>query len=71
MPARRDLARRIGVAVKRNRERRGWTQATLAETAGLHRVHVAQIERGAKTVSVDSLDQLARALKVSPWRLLR
>jgi transcriptional regulator with XRE-family HTH domain len=40
------LIEAIGLAVKRMRERRGLTQAQLAELAKLHPMHISKLERG-------------------------
>lgn len=60
----------IGQNVKRLRQRRGWTQEALARKTGLHRVSLAQIERGAKGPSLEMLERLAGAFRVKPGRLL-
>ena len=44
------------------REHRGLTQAVLAERAGLSRLYVSQLERGARRPSLDAVERLARAL---------
>lgn len=64
------LVERIGQNLHRFREQRGWTQAELAARVGVHRVTVAALEGGRKTVSLDLLERLARALRVRPGRLL-
>ena len=64
------LVETIGRNVQRRRERRGWTQEELAARVGLHRVSLAQIERGRSRPSLDMLERLARALRVKPGRLL-
>jgi XRE family transcriptional regulator, regulator of sulfur utilization len=63
----RDLGKRIA----RLRAKRGLSQNTLAERVGIHRVSLANIERGAKTPTLATLERLARALSVSLDRLLR
>jgi transcriptional regulator with XRE-family HTH domain len=60
----------IGRNVARRRARRGWTQAALAARVRLHRVSLAQIERGTSRPSLQTLERLARALGVKPGRLL-
>jgi CheY-like chemotaxis protein len=47
------------------RNRRGISQEELAGRAGLHRTYVSDIERGARNVSLESIEKLARALDVS------
>jgi len=49
----------LGKRVKRERERCGWTQAQLAEHAGVSNSHICSIERGRVEFSVRCLVQLA------------
>jgi transcriptional regulator with XRE-family HTH domain len=58
--------------LKRLRERRGLTQAQLAEQARLDRTYVIMLERGKKTnPSLGALDRIAEALGVTVIDLLR
>ena len=52
-------------SVKRWRNHRGWTQEELAERADLHRTYISDVERGARNLSLESIDKLARALQIS------
>jgi transcriptional regulator with XRE-family HTH domain len=63
-------SKKLGVTIKRFRERRGLTQEALAKKAGLHRVYVAQIEGQTKVPSLAALEKLAKALRVKVGRLL-
>ena len=47
------------------RDLRGLTQAGLAERSGVNRVHIADIEVGRKSGSVQTLRRLAEALGVA------
>ena len=47
------------------RSQRGISQEELAGRAGLHRTYVSDIERGARNVSLESIEKLARALDIS------
>lgn len=60
-------AARAGFAnsVKRWRNHRGLTQEELAERADLHRTYISDVERGARNLSLESIDKLARALGIS------
>lgn len=53
---------RFGFAVKSQRHRLGISQEELAWRAGLHRTYVADIERGARNPSLESIHKLSRAL---------
>lgn len=52
-------------SVKRWRSHRGLTQEELAERANLHRTYISDVERGARNLSLESIDKLARALEIS------
>ena len=52
-------------SVKRWRNHRGLTQEELAERADLHRTYISDVERGARNLSLESIDKLAKALEIS------
>jgi len=60
-----DVKKRFGLVIKRWRRKSGISQEELAWRAGLHRSYVADIERGARNASLQSIEKLARALEVS------
>jgi transcriptional regulator with XRE-family HTH domain len=46
------------------RAERGWSQEVLAFETGLHRTFIAHCERGARNVSIDNIEKIARAFNV-------
>lgn len=56
---------RFGASVRKHRFNLGISQEALAERADLHRTYIADIERGARNVTLRSIDRLAKALEVS------
>lgn len=52
------------------RARRGWSQEQLAEESGLHRTYIGSIEREERNVSIDNLDRIARAFRISTAALI-
>lgn len=56
--------------LRRLREQRAFTQAELADLAGVHRNTVVRLERGASGVHPNVLRRLARALRVKPSELI-
>jgi len=60
----------VGGTVRGYRQRLKLTHEQLAERAGLHRTYVADIERGARNLTLRSLVALADALNVTPASLL-
>lgn len=53
------------------RRERGLSQEELADLADLHRTYIGSVERGERNVSIDSMERIARALKVELVDLLR
>ena len=60
-----DLKRIFGTAIKAKRSELGFSQEELAHRAGLHRTYVSDVERGARNVSLESIEKLAGALDLS------
>lgn len=59
----------FGSAVRDWRGRLGISQEELAERADLHRTYVSDVERGARNLSLGSIEKLAQALEVSVSQL--
>lgn len=55
----------FGAAVRVRRNQLGFSQEKLAEMAQLHRTYVSDVERGVRNVSLESIERLAQALKIS------
>ena len=66
-----DVKRPFGASVKSWRKRLHISQEELAGRAGLHRTYVCDVERGARNVSLESIEKLARALEISTATLFR
>ena len=64
------ITSRFGASVRNFRHGMGISQEALAERADLHRTYIADIERGARNVTLKSIEKLARALQVSIPTLL-
>lgn len=60
----------LGQNIRKLREAKGLSQERLAEVADLHRTYVGAIERGERNVSLRNIVCLAKALDVTPSRLL-
>jgi XRE family transcriptional regulator, regulator of sulfur utilization len=61
MPRHRRL---LGDNIRMYRKRAKLTQEKLAEMANLHPNYIGEVERGEKTVSVDALLRMAKAMNV-------
>jgi transcriptional regulator with XRE-family HTH domain len=60
----------VGEAVRRARQSLGWTQAQLAEFAGLSSNYIARLERGELGPSLFVADQLCTTLGIEIDQLL-
>jgi CheY-like chemotaxis protein len=60
-----DIKSRFGTAIRSRRKGLGLSQEALAGRAGLHRTYVADIERGARNLSLANIEKLATALEIS------
>ena len=65
-----DLQSGLGAAVRARRHELGFTQEELAWRANLHRTYVADVERGARNVTLWTIANLAKALRVTAGNLL-
>lgn len=66
----KSLNERFGLAVRQQRESRGWSQEQLAERADLNRSYVGEVERGSVVPSLATIAKLAVAFDVSLSGLL-
>jgi len=61
----------LGAAIRERRTAMGLSQAALGERVGLGRTSITMIERGSQALLVHQLLEIAKALKVSPDKLLQ
>ena len=71
MPSAPKYRRILGKAIWFHRKQAGLSQEKLAEKAELHPVYVSAVERGVKTISMDSLMRIAKALDVRLRELVK
>lgn len=60
----------FGKRIRAIREEQGLSQEALGQKAGLHRTYISLIERGHKSVTLESMEKIAKALGIHMRRLL-
>ncbi len=68
--ARSSYARAFGRNVRSLRILLDFSQEDLAYKARLHRTHISLIERGERSVRIETIERLAVALRVQPAELM-
>ena len=66
-----DELKQFGEKVRELRTKKGLSQEELAELSGLHRTYISSLELGKRNVSLINIHALAKALGVSPEKLLK
>jgi len=64
------INKKVGLKIRKLREKKGWSQEQLAFETGCHRAYIGQIERGEKNIGLKNLEKIAKALKISITRLV-
>ena len=60
----------FGKRIRELRESNSISQEELAYLADLHRTHISLIERGERSVRIETIERLAKALGVQPADLM-
>lgn len=60
-----EIAKSIGQRIRNYRINLGLSQEKLAELSGCHPTYIGQLERGEKNATLESIEKVASALKVS------
>lgn len=61
----------LGANVKAYRNRLNLTQEQLSKEAKINRAYICSIESGEKNISIKCIANLAKALKIEPYQLLK
>ncbi|AZS14666.1 helix-turn-helix domain-containing protein [Paenibacillus lutimineralis] len=65
-----ELIKQIGQQIRILRKNRGLTQEQLGEMTQLPQSYVGSVERGEKNISLETLERLINALRISPAEVL-
>lgn len=67
----KDIRMRFGLAVRMRRSELKISQEEFAERANLHRTYISDLERGKRNVSLENVEKLAKALRLSISELMK
>ncbi len=65
-----DIRKKLGLNIRRLREAKGLSQEEFGFQADIHRTYVSDVERGSRNPTITVVEKFAKALSVSPGRLL-
>ena len=60
-----DITVALGRRIRSLRQSRGWTQEQLAEYSDLHVSYIILLEKGANRATIETLNKLAKAFRIS------
>ncbi|MEQ9424272.1 MAG: helix-turn-helix transcriptional regulator [Cyclobacteriaceae bacterium] len=66
-----ELSKAFGTVIRNRRTELKLSQEELAHQAGLHRTYIGMIERGEKNISLENIDKISSALKLSISELFK
>lgn len=61
----REILIKFGNKVRERRTELGLSQEELASRAGVHRTYIGMIERAEKNITLENIEKIAKALKIS------
>lgn len=65
------IVKKLSQRLREERSRRNLSQETLAQRAKLSRNFIGMLERGERNITISSLEDLAGAMGMEAWELLR
>jgi transcriptional regulator with XRE-family HTH domain len=65
------ISERLGQNIKKIRARKKMSQGDVCRALNMDRGYMSAIENGKKNITIQQLERLARALEVSPDKLLK
>jgi XRE family transcriptional regulator, regulator of sulfur utilization len=66
-----DICIRLGIRLRKMRERRGWGQEDLAAHSGIGRPFISRLENGKREPCLRSLETLARSFDMTISQFMR
>ncbi len=66
-----DVQKKLGKKIAELRKKRGFSQEGFAHECGFHRSYMGALERGEKNVTIQMVERVAKALKISLAELFK
>lgn len=66
-----DFKKQVGEALKKARNDKGLTMVQLAELMGKDRVTITRYESGKQNLSIETINEICKALEVSPEIIIK
>lgn len=66
-----DIVVRFGRRVRNIREKKGLKQIDITAHTGMARTYISKVENGRTEICLRRLEELATALDMKPWQLLK
>ncbi|WOB97713.1 helix-turn-helix domain-containing protein [Providencia sp. PROV099] len=57
--------------IKNHRNKNNISQESFADLVGLHRTYIGAVERSERNISIDNIEKIAKAMKISASDLLK
>lgn len=67
----KSVLKKFGKRVREERVKRKLSQEELADKAGVHRTYIGMIERAEKNITLQNIEKIAKALKISIDSLMK
>jgi len=64
------ILEKFGERVRQERLKQNLSQEELASRAGVHRTYIGMIERAEKNITLENIEKIANALKISLDKLM-
>ncbi len=61
-----EIKRQFGLALKRERDRLGWSQERLANDIDVDQAYISRVEAGQVNLTLETIEALTKALDIDP-----
>ena len=67
----KSILKKFGKRVREERIKQNLSQEELAEKAGVHRTYIGMVERAEKNITLQNIERISKALKISIDNLMK